>query len=125
MERPKALIINNVEFPVAYDGYTQGRNKIWSKNTGRTNSGKMVGTILAIKNKFECQLAPITPEKAKIIDEIVSDINNPFPKIKALYLDGTQKEVTIYTGDINYHWLGSAIAGGGLITGVQINCIEQ
>lgn len=125
MTRPKALIINGVEFPVAYNGYTHSRNKIWSTNTGRTNKGTMVGTIIAIKNKIEVTLAPVTPEQADIIDRVVSDINNPFPKAKMLYLDGTQKEITIYTGDVSYNWLSTAIGNGGLISGIKISCIEQ
>lgn len=121
----KALIIGGVEFPVAYNGFKHSRQKIWSENTGRTNSGDMVGTIIAIKDKFEVTLAPLSPAKAKIIDDVVSDINNPFPTAKALYLDGTQKKVTIYTGDVTYNWLSQALGNGGLITGVEISCIQK
>ncbi len=121
----KALIINGVEFPVKYDGYTVSRNKIWSSNTGRNNNGNMVGTIVTIKTKVEVELAPISPAKAAIIDSVVSDINNPFPKAKILYVNGQQKEVTIYTSDISYHWLSQALGDGGLITGVKLSVIEQ
>lgn len=121
----KALIINGVEFPVKYDGYTISRNKIWSTNTGRNALGDMVGTIIAVKTKVEVELLPLTPDKAEIIDGVVSDIDNPFPVAQILYVDGEQKNVTIYTGDINFHYLGSAINGSGLITGVKLSCIEQ
>lgn len=125
MTRPKALIINGIEFPVAFKGYKHSRNKIWSTNTGRTESGKMVGTIIAIKNKVEVSLAPITPEKAAILDSVISDMNNPFPRAKILNVDGTQKEITIYTGDVSYEWISTTIGNGGLITGIKISCIEQ
>lgn len=121
----KALIINGVEFPVKYDGYTLSRNKIWSTNTGRNNAGNMVGTILAIKNKVEVELVPMTPQKAQILDNVLSDINNPFPTAKVLYLNGIEKEMTIYTGDVSYHWLSQAIGKDGLITGVKVSCIEK
>ena len=121
----KALKINGVEFPVKYDGYTLSRNKIWSTNTGRNNAGNMVGTILAIKNKVEVELVPITPQKAQILDNVLSDINNPFPTAKVLYLNGIEKEMTIYTGDVSYHWLSQAIGDGGLITGIKVSCIEK
>lgn len=121
----KALIINGVEFPVKYDGYTLSRNKIWSTNTGRNNAGNMVGTILAIKNKVEVELVPMTPQKAQILDNVLSDINNPFPTAKVLYLNGIEKEMTIYTGDVSYHWLSQAIGNGGLITGIKVSCIEK
>ena len=121
----KALKINGVEFPVKYDGYTLSRNKIWSTNTGRNNAGNMVGTILAIKNKVEVELVPMTPQKAQILDNVLSDINNPFPTAKVLYLNGVEKEMTIYTGDVSYHWLSQAIGNGGLITGIKVSCIEK
>lgn len=125
MAKVKALIINGVEFPVKYDGYTLTRNKIWSSNTGRNNNGNMVGTILAIKNKTEVELLPISPAEAKIIDNVVSDINNPFHKAKILYVNGQQKDITIYTGDISYHWLSQGLGDGGIITGVKLSVIEQ
>ena len=125
MSTVNALIINGVEFPVKSDGYTLSRNKIWSSNTGRNNAGNMVGTILAIKNKVEVELVPISPEKAQILDNVISDINNPFPIAKVLYLNGVEKEMTIYTGDASYHWLSQAVGKNGMITGVKLSCIEK
>ena len=127
MTQAKAVILNGVEFPIAYNGYKLSRNKVWSSNTGRTNSGKMVGTIIAIKNKVEVTFVPLTPAQAKIIDDVVSDINNPFQMAHVLYVDGSQKEMTVYTGDVSYAWLSRAIGdnGDGLITGVTLSLIEQ
>ena len=125
MATPKALIIDGYTFPIAYDGYKHSRNKIWSANAGRNNKGNSVGTILAIKNKIEVVLRPITPSEAEIIDEIISDIDNPFKTAKILYLDGTQKNITIYTGDVTYEWLSGAIGEKGLIKGISFSCIEQ
>ena len=121
----KALIINRVEFPVAYNGYTISRNKIWSRNTGRNDYGDMVGTIIAIKNKVEIQLVPLTPAQAGVLDAVVSDIDNPFPTAEILFVDGTRKQITIYTGDISYPWLSTSLGGGGLITGVKLSAIEK
>ena len=72
-------MIEGVKFPVAYNGYTYSRNKIWSKNTGRNDYGEMVGTIVDIKDKVELQLPPLTGEQALLLDNVVSDIDNPFP----------------------------------------------
>ena len=80
---------------------------------------------MAIKNKIEVVLRPITPEEAEIIDTIISDIDNPFKTAKILYLDGTQKNITIYTGDVTYEWLSGAIGDKGLIKGISFSCIEQ
>lgn len=124
IEDVKALIIDGVEFPVKCGGYNFSRNKIWSKNTGRTESGDMVGTIIAIKNKIEIELIPISPEQADILDEKISDADNPFRKVKYLALNGTQKEMDAYFGDVTYPWLSSRI-NGGIINGVKISIIQQ
>lgn len=127
MTQAKAVILSGVEFPIAYDGYKLSREKIWSSNTGRNNAGKMVGTILAIKNKVEIALVPLTPAQAKVIDDVVSDIDHPFQTATVLFVDGTQKEMTVYTGDVSYAWLSRAIGSNrdGLITGVTLSLIEQ
>ncbi len=124
MALPKALVIDGIEIPVAYDGYSLTRNKIHSANTGRTNSGKMVGTIIAIKDKIEVTLTPLNPQQAEVIDRYASDVNNMFQTVTALYLDGSAKQMTVYFGDVTYHYLSSAV-NGGIITGVSLHLIEQ
>lgn len=120
----KALVINGIEIPVASDGYTLTRNKIHSANTGRTKSGEMVGTILAIKDKVEVTLTPITPAQAQAIDDVISS-KTMFHSVKALYVNGTQKTIKAYFGDASYHWLSQALGDGGVITGVKISVIEK
>ena len=71
-----AVVIEGVRFPVAYNGYTYSRNKIWSKNTGRNDYGEMVGTIVDIKDKVELQLPPLTGEQALLLDNVVSDVRS-------------------------------------------------
>lgn len=39
----------------------------------------MVGTIVALKDKIELQLPPLTGEQALLLDNVVSDVDNPFP----------------------------------------------
>lgn len=124
MAIPKALIIDGVEVPVAYDGYTFSRNKVHSANTGRNQAGKMVGTILAIKDKVEVTLIPQTPAQIKVLDNVISSLTM-FHSVKALYPDGTQKTITAYFGDVSYHYLSQALGDGGLITGTKISIIEQ
>ena len=125
--RPKALIIDGLEIPVAYSGYSIQRNKIHSVNTGRNNNGDMIGTILGIKTKIVASLIPLTPSMAQAIDDIVSDIDNMFQTVTALYVDGQTKDIRVYFGDITYNYVGTSIGADkdGLITGVQISMIEQ
>ena len=125
MAQARAIIINGYEFPIKFNGYKHSRNKIHSANTGRNNNGNMVGTILAIKDKFECELAPITPAQAKQIDDIFNSTTMVFDA-KVLYLDGTSKTVKVYAGDtITYPWISRAIGENGLIDGVSFSLIEK
>ncbi len=101
-----AVIIEGVTFPVAYNG-------------------EMVGTIVAIKDKVELQLPPLTGEQALLLDNVISDENNPFPTAQVLFLGGTQKEMTIYTGDVTYPYLTRAKNEDGLIVGAKLSLIQK
>ena len=85
----------------------------------------MVGTTIAIKDKIELQLPPLTGEQAKVLDDVVSDINNPFPTAQVLFLGGQQKEMTIYTGDVTYPYLTRAKNEDGLIVGAKLSLIQK
>lgn len=114
-----------VKFDFDGNGYTYSRNKIWSKNTGRNDYGEMVGTIVDIKDKVELQLPPLTGEQALLLDNVVSDIDNPFPTAQVLFLGGQQKEMTIYTGDVTYPYLTRAKNEDGLIVGAKLSLIQK
>ena len=59
------LTINGVEMPnPAMEGVTISTEKIWSANTGRSASGKMVGTIIATKTTISIKWPALTPEQA-------------------------------------------------------------
>lgn len=120
-----AVVIEGVRFPVAYNGYTYTRAKVWSKNTGRNDYAEMVGTIVGIKDKIEIQLPPLTGEQAKVLDDVVSDIDNPYPTAQVLFLGGTQKEMTIYTGDVTYPYLTRVKNEDGLIVGAKLSLIQK
>ena len=120
-----SVIIEGVTFPVAYNGYTYTRAKIWSKNTGRNDAGDLVGTLVCLKDKVEIQLPPLTGQQAKKLDDVVSDVNNPFPTAQVLFLGGQQKEMTIYTGDVTYPYLTRAKNEDGLIVGAKLSLIQK
>lgn len=120
------LVIDGVRFPVAYNGYSFARHKIWSRNTGRTSSGTMVGTIIAIKNEVQAKLQPISLAQAEVLDRVASDKNKSYVTVKYLALNGTQKEMRAYLDDVTYPVLGTSInKGEGLITGVTVTVIEK
>ena len=46
--------------------------KIWSSNTGRSDSGKMNGDIVAIKTNLKIQWGVLTAEQTELIDKYLS-----------------------------------------------------
>ena len=48
------LYLNNIKVATpAENGISVGRHKTWSENSGRTESGKAIGTIKYLKYKLE------------------------------------------------------------------------
>lgn len=57
----------------AMEGVTVSREKIWSANTGRSSSGRMMGTIVAVKTTIKVKFPPLTLAQAKLIENAVAD----------------------------------------------------
>ena len=120
------LEFNGIAMPIPKaEGFTIGKNKIWSKNAGRNDLGTMVGTILAIKYKVEIEWPPLDTKQIELIDNIVSDINNPFTQIRFTNERGEVTEITAYFGDATYPVYGTNIYGKQIMTGVKIDGIQQ
>ena len=119
------LYLNNVKVATpAENGLSIGRYKTWSDNSGRTESGKAIGTIKYIKYKLEIQWDKLTASQMKQIDDIVSDISTPFTKVKFRNIDGNMKEITAYFGDSVmpvYRYKD----GESIVDGYKLSTIEQ
>lgn len=121
----RELIINGKVMPTpAHQGVTISTNKIWSSNTGRTSSGKMVGTIVATKSKLEIKWPPLTEEQVAGIEAAVSDINNPFVPVEYTDMTGETVTKTMYFGDVKYTQY-SWSHGMRYVTDVSVSAIEQ
>lgn len=106
------------------NGFTITKNKIWSRNTGRNSLGNMIGTIIAIKTSIDITWPPLTFEQIETIDNIVSDINNPFVNIEYLNERGQMSKMIVYFSDVPYPII-SIINGKEIIDGVQLSGIQQ
>ena len=49
------------------------REKIWSKNTGRTTDGTMTGDIVAIKKKYVIEMPPMSGAEVALLDGLLSE----------------------------------------------------
>lgn len=119
------LYLDNVKVATpAEDGMSIGRYKTWSENSGRSESGKAIGTIKYQKYKLEIQWNKLSAAEVKQIDDIVSDKSHPFVSVKFRNIDGKLKEITCYFGDSVmpvYRYEN----GKPIVAGYKISAIEQ
>ena len=119
------LYVNGVALPTpALQGVTITHNKVWSSDTGRTASGKMVGTIVAVKRKLSIKWPPLTEQQVALIQSAVNNPDNPFVPVR--YRDATGQEVTctMYFGDPSYTQY-SWSEGIRRVLDVTVDAIEQ
>ncbi len=119
------LKINGVVMPeILEDGYNISKNKIWSSNSGRVKSGKMVGTIIAVKRTLDITFAPLTEEQVAVIDAQVSDATKPFQRVEYWDEKGTYSTMNVYFGDVTYSTC-AVVNGKKIFKGTGISGIEQ
>lgn len=121
----RELYINGVLMPTpALNGVTISSNKVWSANTGRTTTGKMVGTIVCVKHKIAIKWPPLTEAQAAVIEAAVSDTDNPFVPVQYTDMAGNTVTYTMYFGDVTYTQY-SWSEGLRYIMDVAVDGIEQ
>lgn len=124
-ETVRDLIVNGITLPTPkHQGVTISTNKIWSANTGRTTSGKMVGTIVATKAKLQITWPPLTEAQVSLIEAAVSDKSTPFFTVSYTDMKGNTVSRTMYAGDITYSQY-SWSEGLRYVTDVAVSLIEQ
>jgi hypothetical protein len=119
------LYIDGTKMPTpALGGMTITSEKIWSSNTGRSSSGKMLGTIVAIKSKINIKWGVLTTEEVAVIEKVVSNRSKPFVTMKYTDMTGTTVTKTVYFGTPSYTWY-SWDAKNQFVTDVTVDGIEQ
>lgn len=119
------LKINGVVMPTpALEGLTISTEKIWSSDTGRTSSGKMVGTIVAVKTTINITWPVLTMEQVAVIEAAVSDQDAPFVPIQYTDMTGRTVTKTVYFGTPTYT-VYSWADGLQYVEDVEVEGIEQ
>ena len=55
------LVIGGVAMPpLKAEGLTITKEKVWSSNTGRAADGNMIGDLVTIKYKLQCEWPPLS-----------------------------------------------------------------
>lgn len=75
-------------------------NKIWSKNTGRSASGLMVGDIIARKYSLSISMADMKQEDVTALDEAIN--TDAFFLVKFVNHRGNTVEANFYSSDPTY-----------------------
>ena len=118
-----SLYINNVQMPdPALEGITISKEKIWSSNAGRTTSGKMVGTVVAVKTTLKIKWPPLSPDQVAVIENAVS--GGAFVPVRFTDATGATVSKTMYFGTPSYT-VYSWADGAQYIKDVTVDGIEQ
>lgn len=105
-------------------GLTYKAEKVWSNNTGRTASGKMVGTIKCIKRTLSIAWPPLTQTEKELIESLVSDESAPFTTIRWIEPDGSSTSMECYFGTPSFtQW--DYIGGIWRCTDGKVDAIER
>lgn len=119
------LTIGGMAMPdPALEGVTISTEKVWSANTGRTASGKMVGSIVARKTTIKIKWPVLTPEQVQRIEQAVSDPDNPFVPVQYTDMCGNRVTKTVYFGTPTYT-VYSWANGLKLVKDTSVEGIEQ
>ncbi len=118
------LTIGGVKMPTpALEGLTITREKIWSSDTGRTASGKMVGTIVAVKTKVVIKWPVLTMHEVETIENAVSS-STPFVTMTYTDMTGAVTTKTVYFGTPSYT-VYSYADGTQYVKDVTVDGIER
>lgn len=102
-------------------------NKIWSDNTGRSVTAKMIGDIIAKKKKFAITWELVKESQLKIIEENLSTIEHPF--VDFAIRDSETKEdscnIKVYDGVLKAKMESWLYDGETVYTGVSVELVEQ
>lgn len=118
------LTIGGVKMPTpAVEGLSISREKIWSANTGRTGSGRMVGSIVAIKTKVSIRWPVLTMAQVRTIENAVSS-GAEFLTLSYTDMTGTTKSLSGYFGAPSYT-IYSYAQGVQWVKDVSVDFIER
>lgn len=119
------LTIGGVKMPVpALEGVTISEEPIWSPDTGRTATGKMTGTIVAVKTTLQIKWPTLSMDDLDTILAAVSDKANPFKTVKYTDGSGAVQSKTMYFGTPSYT-VYSYADGLQFVTEATVTAIEQ
>ncbi len=124
-ENMEKLTIGGVVMPpIAYNGATKSRNKVWAPNSGRANNGEMIGTLVAVKSKWEFTFVPLSEDQVDVVEQAISSLDKAFVTVTFERNSGRKEEFIAYSGDISYPLVWDT-ANKTYYKGVKVSLIEK
>lgn len=105
-------------------GINRKPEKIWSANTRRTSSTRMVGTLKGIKKTLSISWPPLTQAERDLIEGQISNVSKPFSTLEITEPDGSVTSIECYFGTPSYkdwEWIG----GQWCCTDGKVDAIER
>lgn len=119
------LYINDVKVKAPkVGGVSYKPEKVWSTNTGRTASGKMVGTIKCIIRTLAITWGALTEAEKDLIETQVSNVNLPFTTLRMKLADGSELNMECYFGTPTFEGY-DRIGGSWRYTSGKVEGIER
>lgn len=98
-----------------------GDEILWSSNTGRSSTGKMIGDVIAEKETLNIKWQYITAAEKNIIKTALSTGFFPIE----INIDGNPYAITVYRGTLKYEAMGRLDDGIYYFKEVSTDIVEQ
>lgn len=98
-----------------------GDEILWSSNTGRSSTGKMIGDVIAEKETLNIKWQYITAAEKNIIETALSTGFFPIE----INIDGNPYTITVYRGTLKYEAMGRLDDGIYYFKEISTDIVEQ
>lgn len=109
--------VTTLPSPIALTGTDE---IIWSANTGRSSTGKMIGDVIAEKKTFQIQWGVLTKAQRDLIRSRLQSGFHPFSVIE----DGVETTVDSYRSTITWDTL-ACVGNTTYYRNMQVSIIQQ
>lgn len=98
-----------------------GDEILWSSNTGRASTGKMIGDVIAQKETLSIKWQYVTAVDKNVIKTALSTGFFPIE----VNIDGNPYTITVYRGTLKYEAMGKLDDGIYYFREITVDIIEQ
>lgn len=122
MEEILTSIQNGKRVPLpAPSTISVGDEILWSSNTGRASTGKMIGDVIAEKETLSIKWQYMT---AADKNTIKTSLSTGFYPVE-INIDGNPYNITVYRGTLKYEAMGKLADGIYYFKEISVDIIEQ